>query len=339
MDVEKVTDELYGLTPAAFTAARDAYASRARKEKDAAGAKAIAALRRPALAAWAANLLARQRPREKEEFLALGESLREAHRTLDAERLRTEGSRQHRLVAALARMAADLAREAGQPVGGTVAHEVEQILHGVLADPEVAALWAKGRLVKPPAAAVGFPAVAPEAMAARPTAGREEGGSEAAVGGAAPRTSRTRGEGSSGRRGAGTSGKRGGEAARSPSPEASGKAGRDASEAAARETAQRARDLAHARTEAEEAAEDADGRERELRAARDARQAAAGRAEETAGRARQLEEELRDARRTAREAATAAGEARTAVTAAERALRSARAVASRAARAVERLER
>ncbi|MFI9297575.1 hypothetical protein [Streptomyces gardneri] len=71
----------------------------------------------------------------------LGETLREAHRTLDAEQLRTASRQQHQLVAALARTAAVLAREAGQSVSDTVLHEIEQTLHGVLADPDVADRW------------------------------------------------------------------------------------------------------------------------------------------------------------------------------------------------------
>ncbi|WP_411108575.1 hypothetical protein [Streptomyces sp. c-19] len=168
MDAEEVAEELYGLKPSEFTAARDAYVAQARKVKDAAAAKAIAGLRRPGLAAWAANLLARERRQEAEQFLALGETLREAHRTLDAEQLRTASRHQHQLITALARTAAALAREAGQPVSDTVLHEIEQTLHGVLADPEVAEQWSKGRLVKVPEAAVGFTAVTPEKVPARP---------------------------------------------------------------------------------------------------------------------------------------------------------------------------
>ncbi|MET8509089.1 hypothetical protein ABZV60_31320 [Streptomyces sp. NPDC004787] len=162
MDVERITQELYGLRPAEFAAARDAYVAEARRRKEPEAAKALAALRRPVLAAWAANLLARERPEEAERFLALGETLRVAHRMLDGERLREAARKQHQLVAALARTAADLAAEAGQPVSGAVLAELEQTLHGVLAHPDVAREWARGRLVKVPEAAVDFTAVAPD---------------------------------------------------------------------------------------------------------------------------------------------------------------------------------
>ncbi|MEU1863515.1 hypothetical protein [Streptomyces gardneri] len=168
MDVEEIADELYGLKPGEFTAARDAYVAQARQAKDAAVAKAIAALRRPALAAWAANQLARQQPDETARFLELGETLREAHRTLDGARLRAAARQQHQLVGALARTAAVLAAEAGQPVSDTVLHEIEQTLHAVLARTDVAEQWSKGRLVKVPEAAVDFAAIAPDEVPARP---------------------------------------------------------------------------------------------------------------------------------------------------------------------------
>ncbi|MFI8763979.1 hypothetical protein ACIGN6_03560 [Streptomyces sp. NPDC053792] len=170
MDVEQVTDELYGLKPSEFTAAREVYVAEARRAEDTVAAKAIAALRRPVLAAWVANLLACQQPEEAERFLALGETLREAHRALDGEQLRAASRQQHQLVTGLARTAAGLAREAGQPVSDTVLHEVEQTLQAVLAHPDVAEQWAKGRLVKVPDAAVDFTAILPRAVPARPAA-------------------------------------------------------------------------------------------------------------------------------------------------------------------------
>ncbi|MFJ9809252.1 hypothetical protein ACIRTB_13595 [Streptomyces sp. NPDC101158] len=169
MDVEEVADELYGLRPTEFVAARDAYAAEARKAGDKDVAKAVSALRRPTVAAWVANLLARRRPEEARRFLEIGETLREAHRTLDAEQLRAASLQRNQLVGALTRTAADLARDEGQTVGDTVLHEIDQTLRGVLADPEVAGTWARGRLVKVPEAAVDFTAVAPTTSPARRT--------------------------------------------------------------------------------------------------------------------------------------------------------------------------
>lgn len=175
MDVDEVIDELYGLRPSEFTAARDAYVAQARKAKDAAGAKRIAALRRPTLPAWASNHLVRTRPAEAEQLLALGRALREAHRTLDPHQLRQLSRQQHRLIATLVQDAVALAAQAGQPVGGSALDEIGQILRSVLADPDVAEEWAKGRLVKPPEATVGFTAaLTPDEVPPRTSPKRQE---------------------------------------------------------------------------------------------------------------------------------------------------------------------
>ncbi|MBT2382189.1 hypothetical protein [Streptomyces sp. ISL-11] len=159
MDLDAVADELYGLPPAEFTASRDRRAAEAGRSGDRALAKSIRALRRPTLAAWACNLLARQRPEEVELLTALGEGLRQAHRELDGARLRELSRRQRVLVDTLARQAGQLAAEAGQRIGDSPQREVAATLHAVLADPQAAEEWAGGRLVTALASPAGFPAV------------------------------------------------------------------------------------------------------------------------------------------------------------------------------------
>ncbi|MEV6576203.1 hypothetical protein [Streptomyces sp. NPDC051577] len=161
MDVDALTHELYGLRPQEFTAARDARASEARVAGERAVAKRIAALRKPTLAAWCANLLARADEAQARRLLELGQALREAHRTLAGEELRELSGRQHVVIAAMARQARVLAGEAGQPVSEGVQHEVEQILHAVLTDHDAAEAWMGGVLVKAPHAAVGFAGLEP----------------------------------------------------------------------------------------------------------------------------------------------------------------------------------
>ncbi|WP_063886689.1 hypothetical protein [Streptomyces aureus] len=314
MDVEEVAEELYGLRPAEFVAARDTYVARARAAKDARAAKAIAALRRPSLAAWAANRLARQRQREAQQFLALGETLREAHRTLDAEQLRAASGQRQQLITALARTAAGLAGEAGLSVSDTVLHEIEQTLHGVLADQDVAEQWSRGRLVKAPEAAVGFPEVAQEAVPARRAPAAE-----------APEAAETpEGEQTAG-------------SPEQPAPKKKTARGADARRLRERERA-RLRELERARTAAEEADGEVGRRERELAEARDARQAAAAEAEEAAELVSRLERELHDGRQAEQEARTASATAGKAVTTVEHALRDARRAAAQAARALQDLE-
>ncbi|MET9540515.1 hypothetical protein ABZY16_23865 [Streptomyces sp. NPDC006553] len=320
MDVEEVAEELYGLRPAEFVAARDTYVARARAAKDARAAKAVAALRRPSLAAWAANRLARQRQREAQQFLALGETLREAHRTLDAAQLRAASGQRQQLVTALARTAAGLAGEAGLSVSDTVLHEIEQTLHGVLADQDVAELWSRGRLVKAPEAAVGFPEVAPEAVPARRAPAVEAAEATATTG----TTGTTESEEAAG-------------AAEQPTSKRKPARGEEARRLRERERA-RLRELERARTAAEEADGEVGRREREFAEARDARQAAAEEAEEAAERVSRLERELHDGRKARQEARTASTTAGKAVTTAEHALRDARRAAVQAARAVQDLE-
>lgn len=298
MDVEQITEELYGLKPGEFVAARDAYVAEARRAKDGVAAKEIAALRKPALAAWAANQLARERRQEAQRFLTLGERLREAHRTLDAEQLRAASREQHRLVTALARTAAELAREAGQPVSETLVHEVEQTLHGVLAYEDVAELWSRGRLTKVPEAAVGFTAVAPEetALAQAPAGQRPEP---------------------------------------EPKPESEHKL--KPTNEPDREATRR-RDLERARAAAAEADAEVARREQELEEGQRLRQAATTEAEEAAAEVGRLETGLREARQTRLDSQRAESTAGKAVTTAERDLQQARRAAERAARTVERLE-
>ncbi|MDD9375093.1 hypothetical protein M8Z33_00050 [Streptomyces sp. ZAF1911] len=142
--------------------------AQARKAGDKDLAKAIAALRKPTVAAWTAGLLARHRPEEARGLVQLGEALRTAHRTLDAGRLRKLSHDQHVVIGELARTARALAVEAGQAVSEPVLHEVEQILHAVLADAEVAEQWEAGRLAKAPETVSGFTGLEPLPGAARP---------------------------------------------------------------------------------------------------------------------------------------------------------------------------
>ncbi|MFB6671411.1 hypothetical protein ACFCWG_03270 [Streptomyces sp. NPDC056390] len=173
MDADDVAEDLYRLPPVQFTAARNARAAEAKRAGDAAAARRIAAFHKPTLAAWVSNLLARQKE-EAGQLLELAEALREAHRTLDPEQFRTLSHQQHVVIAGLARQAGGLARQAGQPVSPSVLHEVEQILHAALADPEVAEQWAGGRLTKLPAVSTDFPGTTPLAQVSKKDAKPEK---------------------------------------------------------------------------------------------------------------------------------------------------------------------
>ncbi len=77
-----IADELYGVVPEQFVSVRDDRIKAARDSGDRTLAAAIRSLREPTVAAFAVNLLVRERRAAVEELLALGDALREAQQEL-----------------------------------------------------------------------------------------------------------------------------------------------------------------------------------------------------------------------------------------------------------------
>jgi hypothetical protein len=156
--------------PSGFVARRGELAAELKQAGDAAGARTVRGARRPTLAAFAANLLARSKPAETARFLELGRALREAHSTIDPGRLRELSRQQWRVIGALSAEAARLAEESGQRLSDTVRREVESTLRAALADPDAADRWAGGRLetaLTPPAGLSALADAAPPAPGPR----------------------------------------------------------------------------------------------------------------------------------------------------------------------------
>lgn len=174
MDVDAVANELYGLPPGEFTAARNERAADARRSGDREAAESIKALRRPTLAAWASNLLVRERPDQVEPLLRLGEALRRAHQDLDGPQLRELSKQQRVLITALSRQAGQLAKDAGHKVSEGALREVEETIRAALADPDAAKAWASGTLSAPIPAPSGFAAVSPSQAPPRQPARKTE---------------------------------------------------------------------------------------------------------------------------------------------------------------------
>jgi hypothetical protein len=139
-------DELYGADPQAFTERRAELAAAARDAGDRAGAKAIAALRRPTRAAWMVNLLARTDPSGPAKLAELGAALRAAQEAGHGPRLRELSAARGALVDALTSQALSLAG-AAEPTPA-LRLEVSQTLTAALADPGVAADFAAGTLTR-----------------------------------------------------------------------------------------------------------------------------------------------------------------------------------------------
>ncbi|MFD3744342.1 hypothetical protein [Nocardia sp. NPDC058633] len=146
MTLDDVAGELYTLDPGDFVSTRTERAARARADGDRDLAKAITALRKPTVAAWTVNLLARHAPREIAALLDLGDALRSAQRQLSGEKLRALGTQRQQVVNAMTKRAAELAAEHDRPASEQVLREVGQTLTAALADPDVADLVRAGVL-------------------------------------------------------------------------------------------------------------------------------------------------------------------------------------------------
>ncbi|MFD4640953.1 hypothetical protein ACFWN2_26840 [Lentzea sp. NPDC058436] len=132
MDLKPVADELYGLPPKDFTAARNAAAKQA-DDKDL--AKAIQELRKPSVGAWAVNKLVRDAPEGLEEALGLST----AKLTM-----RELGRRRKELMEALIYRTLELTG----PLADDAVTQVRNTLTAAMADPESAGQVRDGHLTK-----------------------------------------------------------------------------------------------------------------------------------------------------------------------------------------------
>jgi hypothetical protein len=173
--VNEAADELYELPPGEFTSARDERAKQLRADGDREAANAVKVLRRPTVAAWALNRLARRRRKDLDGLLAAGEELRAAQEELlaggDRAAFQEAAARERDLVAKLSADAAALAAEAGER-GTGLQEKVAETLHAAALDEETAEELRAGRLVKERDAIGGFGELgetpAPSRRASRP---------------------------------------------------------------------------------------------------------------------------------------------------------------------------
>jgi len=146
MTFAEVVEELYGLTPAEFTEARNQAATTLRGS-DRALSDRVKSLRKPATAAWVVNMLVRHNAEEMSQVLDLGESLRQAQADLDGDALRELARQRRRLIGAVAGKGTALARDLGPKVSESVQRQVEETLHAAMIDTDAAAAVRTGLLV------------------------------------------------------------------------------------------------------------------------------------------------------------------------------------------------
>ena len=173
--IDQAAEELYGLSPGDFTRARDARVKEVRGDGDREAANAIKALRKPTVAAWALNQLARRRPNELERLLRAGEELRTAQEELvgggDRGAFQDAATTERELVAELSADATALASEAGER-GSGLQEKVAATLHAAALDEETAEELRAGRLVREREAIGGFGAAGAPAPSGTKTPAR-----------------------------------------------------------------------------------------------------------------------------------------------------------------------
>jgi hypothetical protein len=275
-------DELYGSQLERFVPERDALARELRSGGKREEAKAVAALRKPSVAAWAVNQLVRTQKREVQALFAAGDALREAQSAVIAGNARPGALRaamdaERAAVEVLMQRARGLLSSEGHELSATMLDRVTETLQAASRDEEARALVGGGRLERE-LRHVGLGGLSlGEAASAAPAAPAAKRSNKSKSKGKSESKSKAKARDKADERAA---------AREAAAREAAGREARKAARAAEREArrelerADRALDAARKRRDkAQRALDDAD---RELEAARQAAAAAAeahGRAE------------------------------------------------------------
>jgi hypothetical protein len=146
MEFEEAAGALFAAPSGEFITRRNELAKELKAAGDQLGATRLKALRKPTVAAWLTNLVARELPDEIDDLLALGDEFREATADLDGERLRTLTPKRHKLLDQLAKSATELAEREGQKVSADVAQKLRETLDAALVDPAAGEAVQEGRL-------------------------------------------------------------------------------------------------------------------------------------------------------------------------------------------------
>ncbi len=175
-NAEKEIDRLYAAPSGEFVRRRDQLAASLRAKGQREAADEVKKLRKPTVAAWAVNQLARSEKMRIRGLLTAGERLRKAHAELLAggpsEALERARNDERAATEELAGAARRLLEEAGHPPTEAVLDRVRETLHAAVVDETVAERVRAGRLEKEEQATgfglTGLPAV--KAGARKPAA-------------------------------------------------------------------------------------------------------------------------------------------------------------------------
>src|SRR5919199_2554285 len=142
-DLERELDRLYGLPLGEFTQARNDLAARLRQAGQKEAADEVKSLRKPTVAAWTVNQLARTRKQDVRKLVRAGERLRKAQAealTGDSARLREAQAEEREAVRTLTAHARELVES------DATVERVAATLRAAVVDPESLALVQAGRL-------------------------------------------------------------------------------------------------------------------------------------------------------------------------------------------------
>jgi hypothetical protein len=175
--LDEATDELYSADLDAFVAERTRLARELKASGDGEAAAKLAKLKKPTVAAWALNQLARRRAKDVKRLVKAGEDLRAAQQELlaggDRGAFQAVAAKERELVADLSSDATAMASEAGER-GSGLQEKIAETLHAAALDEQAAEELSAGRLVREREAIGGFggagngPAPSPRKAKAKP---------------------------------------------------------------------------------------------------------------------------------------------------------------------------
>jgi hypothetical protein len=182
-DAETKIDRLYALPLAEFTGARNELARELRKAGEREGADRVKSLRKPTVAAWLVNQLARREKMNIRALLTAGERLRRAHadvlRGSSPAKLQEARAAERQVIEALARSAAKILKEQRERGSDSVLDDVRDTLHAAAVDPALAEQLRSGRLThEAQAAGFGFETALPPSQSPVRARSRQERGEE-----------------------------------------------------------------------------------------------------------------------------------------------------------------
>jgi hypothetical protein len=139
---------LYAVPPEEFMAERKRLVAAEKAEGDPATAKEIGTLRKPSLAAWAVNLVAREAPDLVDGLADLGGRMRAAQGRLDTDTLTSLRPERDQLLEEVVRTTVRLVADAGRTCSAAAQQDVRATAIAALADEEAMVAVASGQLAR-----------------------------------------------------------------------------------------------------------------------------------------------------------------------------------------------